>query len=103
MKKIINGKIYNTKTAEMVVAYDNGLGNRDFKGYSEELYRTKKGAWFLSGEGGPMTKYSRACGNMTSGGSNIILLSAEEAREWLERRDETDVIEEYFSSEIEEA
>lgn len=103
MKKVVNGKVYNTDTAEEVANYSNGLGGRDFRNVDESLYKTKKGAWFLAGEGGPMTKYARACGNMTGGGDDIIPMSAEEALEWLEHHDETEAIEEHFADSIEEA
>lgn len=103
MKKVIGGKIYNTATATEVASYSNGFGCRDFRSMDETLYKTKKGSWFLAGEGGPMTKYARPCGNMTSGGEDIIALTKDEALEWLEDHDETDAIEEYFASEIEEA
>ena len=103
MKKIINGKTYNTETAEEVGHYWNGLGTGDFRNISEKLYQTTKGAWFLAGEGGPMTKYARPCGNMTGGGSNIFPLTKAEALEWLESYGETDAIEKHFADIIEEA
>ena len=102
MKKIINGKRYNTETANYVASYDNGLSCSDFRNYSEILYRTKKGTFFLSGEGGPMSHYSRPCGDMTSGGSDLVVLDHDEAREWLERHDFVKELEEYFADEIEE-
>ena len=101
MKKIVEGKSYNTETAEDVASFGNGLGRGDFSSYDETLYRTKKGAWFLAGEGGPMTKYSRPCSNMTSGGSDIFVLTPSEAQKWLENHDETDAIAKHFT--VEEA
>lgn len=103
MKQIINGKRYDTNTATFVAKYGRGLGRGDFSNYDEELYRTPRGNWFLAGEGGPMTKYSRPCGNMTSGGSGIIPLSPDEARSWLENKEETDALEQYFSDSLEDA
>jgi len=50
-----------------------------------------------------MTKYAVHDGNMTSGSSKIIPISKDEAREWLELWDETDVLEEYFFDSIEDA
>jgi len=103
MKKIIEGKRYDTETATQVAEYGNGLGEGDFSNYDETLYRTPRGNWFLSGEGGPMTKYSRPCGDMTSGGDGIIPLSSNEARQWLESHDENDALEKYFSDALEDA
>ena len=86
MKKIINGRLYDTDTAKEIDVYGNGLGPRDFRNYSETLYLKRTGEYFLCGEGGPMSKYARSCGgNSWSGGSGIIPLTAEEAREWGEK------------------
>ena len=103
MKRIIAGKRYDTETAKRVAKYRNGLGRGDFRNYNEELYRTPRGNWFLAGEGGPMTKYSQPCGDMTSGGEGIIPLTPEEARSWLESHDENEALERYFSDSIEDA
>lgn len=85
MKKIINGKLYNTETATLIAEYSNGLGSRDFKNISEGLYRTKSGAFFLAGEGGAMTKYARKCdSSYVCGGEDIIPVNEFEVKEWLE-------------------
>ena len=101
MKQIIDGMMYNTKTATIIGEYSNGLGESDFRYCWEDLYVTKKGNFFLDGEGGSMSKYSRPCGNMTGGGSRIIALTKEEALEWCEAHLDADEFEEYF--ELEEA
>jgi hypothetical protein len=101
MKKIVNRKCYDTEKAEEIASYGNNFGGGDFRDMDEALYRTKKGSWFLAGEGGPMTKYSKPCGNMTQGGKDIFVLTNEEAREWLEEHGETEALEEHFA--IEEA
>lgn len=87
MKKIIKGRLYDTDTAKEIAADGNGLSPRDFRSYSETLYLKRTGEYFLCGEGGPMTKYARRyCdGNGLIGGSGIIPLTAEEAREWGEK------------------
>jgi hypothetical protein len=101
LKKVIEGKVYNTETADLIAdaGYSNG---GDFQYWYEELYITQKGQFFLYGEGGPMSRYGRSVGNnTTSGSSNIQLYSKEEAFQWCEENDiEADVIAEYF--EIEE-
>jgi hypothetical protein len=103
MKKIINGKCYNTETATNLCTYWNGLSGRDFRNLSEGLYRTKKGAYFLAGEGGPMSKYSRPCGDMTGGGEGLEPITKSEALEWMEKYGDTETIEKYFSDVIEQA
>lgn len=103
MKKIIDGKRYNTKTAELVAEWSNGYFTNDFHYCSEDLYRTPKGSWFIHGEGGALSRYATPHGNMTGGGSDIIPLTAEDAREWLERHDFADEIENHFGDQIEDA
>lgn len=58
MIRIVDGKRYNSETAEAVAEWDNGFGSSDFKACSETLYRTEKGAFFLVGSGGPLSEYA---------------------------------------------
>ena len=102
MKQVINGKMYNTDTAIEIGSWNNGLGYNDFRNCDESLYKTKNGRYFLAGHGGPMSKYARPAGNMTSGGSGIDPVSEKDARLWCETHDiDADIIEKYFQ--IEEA
>jgi len=103
MKRIINGKTYSTETAEHIRNYSNGLGCRDFSNLDEDLYITKKGAFFLAGSGGAMTKYSKPCGNMTEGGEGVTPLTDQEALVWLEDHGAVEDIEAYLPGLIEEA
>ena len=97
MKKIINGKLYDTSTAKENGSYWNGLGDRDFNHISETLYQKKTGEYFLYGEGGPMTKYAKSIGqNEWSGGEEIIPLSVESARQWAENNLSADEYEKIF-------
>lgn len=103
MKRVIDGKLYDTDTAEQIHYYSSGHGAGDFKNYDEGLYKTSKGAFFLAGEGGPMTRYATPVptGGM-GGGSGIHVLTVEEAREWCESHEvPVGVIQEHF--EIDEA
>lgn len=102
MKKVINGKVYNTETATQIANWDNGIYGSDFQACDETLYVTSKGAYFVHGEGGAMSRWSQPCGsNGTSGGSGIEVLSQAEALEWCENHGvDADVIAEHF--EIEE-
>ena len=83
MKKILNGKMYNTETAKRIAnrSYSNP---RDFNYVSETLYRKKTGEFFLYGEGGAMTTYSIRTENGWSGGDEFIPLSEGKARKWME-------------------
>lgn len=96
MKKIIGGKKYDTNTAECVGSWDNGLNSGDFNNCSEDLYRKKTGEFFLHGEGGANSKYSKSNGNSSWGSSDIIPLSIEEAKQWFEDYGDADEYEAIF-------
>lgn len=84
MKKVINGKVYDTDTAREVGCFDSGAGDRLF-GWSETLYVKRTGEYFLFGEGGPGSKYSVRTGvNNTTGSAKIFPLSYNDARKWAE-------------------
>lgn len=102
MVKIINGKKYNTDTAEFIWTISPVANHRDFKFYEESLYRKRTGEYFLAGNGGPLTKYSRLnCQGLCEGGEKIIPVSIEEAKEWCERNLSVEGYEELFG-EVEE-
>lgn len=96
MKKIINGKVYNTETAERLSGWSDGLGWRDFNHVEEELYRKKTGEYFLYGQGGPMSRYAVSEGNGWSSGDRIMPMSYEEATKWAEKHLDADEYEEIF-------
>lgn len=102
MKKIINGKKYDTETAKFLIRYSSSYPVNDFHFWEEELYVKKTGEFFLYGEGGPASKYSKSCGmNSWSGGKEIIPLTIEEAKKWVENYFDADDYEEIFG-EVEE-
>lgn len=85
MKKIINGKMYNTDTAEKMGTWDNGIYG-DLDSVEETLYRKRTGEFFLCGVGGPRSRYATSTGNNSwSGGARIIPLTWEAARVWAEK------------------
>ena len=99
MKKIINGRKYDTDTAQEIGHWSNSLSYTDF-GYCEEtLYRKKTGEFFLCGEGGAMSRYATSYNDgMTGGGKRIIPIDQEEAEEWIERHCSTETYEEVFGT-----
>jgi len=104
MKKIIDGKRYDTETADEIAHYDNGYPDGEFKWYEETLYRTQKGKYFVFGEGGAMTGYSQPVGdNGRGGGSGWRVLSHGEALSWLEKYGFTEEIETHFADSVEDA
>jgi len=99
MKYVINKKIYNTETSEIIATYDNGYGYSDFNWCEEVLYKTKKGTFFLVGEGGPISQYSKAIPGGFTSGKRIEILSQDEVLQWLERRGKHKVASELFELE----
>lgn len=84
MKKIIDGRLFSTEKAICVGAYQYSY-HGDFNYWREELYRKKNGEYFLYGEGGPNTGYSRSVGpNEWSGGESIVRMDVDKAKEWAE-------------------
>lgn len=85
MKKIINGKVYNTETATRVGSYESGFqGDIDY--VSEELYRKKNGEFFVYAEGGAATSYATSRGSDGyASGEAIKPMIYDEAAQWAER------------------
>ena len=85
MKKVIDGRLYNTATAKLL-GEDSYSHPGDLAHWSEELYQKRTGEYFLYGEGGPMSRYAQTTGqNEWSGGEQIQPMTAENARQWAEQ------------------
>lgn len=103
MKKIINGRVYDTEKARELGTYANAGNWRDFSHLEETLYRKKTGEFFLHGEGGPATKYAEAEGqNSWTGGRRIMPMTYDEAREWAEEHLTADEYEVIFGEIVED-
>ena len=84
-KQVINGKVYNTETAEEICELPCSYYGSDFNFHLTHLYRTLKGAYFLAGKGGPMSMWAEPSGgNGRTSGSGIRVLDAEAARGYAE-------------------
>lgn len=84
MKKIINGKLYNTDTAKRLGEWANDITD-NLHWVSETLYQKQRGEFFLHGEGGPSSKYAESIGQGSwSSGEKIIPLSYDAAQAWAE-------------------
>lgn len=98
MKKVINGKRYDTETAK-AVGYDSYSNPSDFSWWCETLYRKNTGEFFLHGEGGPMSRYAVSAGqNEWSGGEMITPLTVEAAQAWAEKHLSADEYEKVFGA-----
>ena len=97
MKKIINGKRYDTSTATAVAEWENIPYVTDFSYFCETLYRKRTGEYFIYGHGNAASKYSKSEGNNTwTGGSAIIPLSYDAACKWGEEHMDADEYEAEF-------
>ena len=102
MKKIINGKRYDTDSAKECGSYYYS-NRRDFHYLEETLYQKRTGEFFLHGVGGPASKYAEYDGNNSwSGGEKIIPLSLEGAQKWAEENLDADEYESIFGEVTEE-
>ena len=96
MRQIINGKLYDTDTADECGYWYYGRPG-DFFYEDETLYRKATGEFFIAGKGGPKTKYSiQIETNCWSGGKRIIPLTVDEAKVWVEEHAEVDTYIELF-------
>lgn len=98
IKKIVDGKTYNTKTATHLAlyAYDDC---DQYEWYWEHLYQTRNGAFFLVGDG--MSEYT-PYGALLPGtndyirGHVLLPLNVNQVRKWLEMRELVEEYEEIF-------
>jgi hypothetical protein len=104
MRNIINRKVYDTETAEWIYDTSNGSGVNDFGFERSALYRTTRGAWFLAGNGGPSSRFSRTLSDRSRiEGSGCIPLNPADAVAELERHNATEEIDRHLSTLVEEA
>lgn len=96
MKKIINGKKYDTDTAREVDSYQDGYCG-DFHMIAEWLHRKRTGEFFVYGKSGAAGRYGkRVDNNSWRGGSGIRPLSIEEAKRWIEKHSDAETYEQEF-------
>jgi hypothetical protein len=70
MKKLINGKLYNTKNSIAIASWDNGVEITDPGYFEETLFKSKMGTYFI---------YHKICE-----GLDIREVTQEAAFEWLQ-------------------
>lgn len=101
MRKVINGRMYNTETAKEVYEHDNGFPQNDFRWCAVTLYKKKTGEFFLYGRGGAASPYCEYYGDSRGSGERIDPITEEQARDWLEEYGDADAYETAFG-EVEE-
>lgn len=108
MIKVIDGKRYNTDTAEQVFWHSNGAMRNDFKFREKTLYRTKGNAWFIEHTGGPMSDMATRLGGGSIGwGEEIEPVSDDDAYGFLEAHSDDaaamGAIDKYFADRVQDA
>ena len=101
MKQIIDGKRYDTDTAQLIghVGSKAHISSNDFSYWFAGLYVTRNGRYFIYGHGGASSVFAKSVGNGWSGSSGIIPISVDEAREYAERALEAEDVEKWFNVE----
>lgn len=103
MKKIINGKLYNTETAHLVGTWSNEMDG-DFSWTEESLYQKKTGEFFIYGQGGAHTRYAQNTdATHWVEGEAITLISYDDARQWAEEHLTADQYQEAFGEVTEDS
>lgn len=84
MRKVIEGKLYDTETAKMLGSSSRG-NEKSLEHVKETLYRKKGGEYFIHGEGGSCTDYAvEVDDSYWLAGEDIRTMSEESARKWAE-------------------
>ena len=96
MKKIINGKKYDTETATRLADWENDYGDCDLKHAKLTLYRKKNGEYFLYGDGIAAAQYTKNPGNYICCVEKITPLTEDEAKSWAESLLDADEYEKIF-------
>ncbi|MCW6664504.1 hypothetical protein NHG32_02295 [Aerococcaceae bacterium NML191219] len=102
MRKILSNKVYDTGTAKKIGYFRTDYGASDFRHYEETLYKKRTGEYFLHGEGNGLSPYAGSYGDMRGPGEKIVPLAFEEARDWAERKLESEEYEKEFGTPEEE-
>ena len=84
MKKIINGRLYDTETAKLIGGWSNGFSSSDFHYCTEDIYQKKNGEYFLHGSGGAMSRYGKSYGGGMCGSQDIVPMTEKEIKIWAE-------------------
>jgi hypothetical protein len=98
IRRVIDGKIYDTRTADEVATIASlDYGRNDCRYEKTALFLTKKGAWFIAGEGGPLTRWREKVADGWTSGCGLELVTPQEAQRLLEAVDGP--VEDYFDVE----
>ncbi len=98
MRKVVDGKIYDTETAEVICDISPaGFHQGDFKWEDTCLYKSKAGTFFIAGGGGAYSRWAVSLGDNGRGpGSGLQVLAEAEARTLCEQHGSPDDYERAF-------
>lgn len=100
--RIIQGRRYASDNMEVVASYEYGFAS-DFRSFTEKLYRTGNGRFLLVGMGHGLSVWHYATPQGRTYGHAFIALDDDEARQWLELRDQQDALAAFFGEQFEDA
>lgn len=105
MRKIVNKNVYDTEKALMIAGnWKNSLEKDNAIATSEDLYINPQGQFFLHCcSTKTINQYNYANDMKLCRNETIIPLTNAKTFKWLEKNNEVEVIEKYFSDYIEEA
>lgn len=83
-KKIINGRMYNTDTTEVLGSWDNGYPRGDFSFEEQTLHKKKTGEYFVYAYGGAQSNLGDCYRGHDCSGEKFIPMSVEQAQQWSE-------------------
>ena len=79
MRKVIQGKTYRTHTAQLIVTVPSHFPKTSNKWHETRLYRNQRGAYFLAGEGGSLSRWKKITPRGAIPGEGIEPISKDEA------------------------
>jgi hypothetical protein len=103
MQKVINGTKYDTDSAELVAQHMSRKLYSDNDCASESLYRTEKGNWFILADASSELKYGNRDCKVVGEKKWLVPFTEEKAQRWLERNDQFEQLNKWFSDSIENA
>jgi hypothetical protein len=102
MKQVIDRKLYDTDAAEQIAQHAPITDKSDLYYLIETLYKTSDKEYFLHGDGGAATKWSKKVTEGRAADEKIKPLTDEEALDWCEERCiDGEIVVEEFSDLIE--
>lgn len=97
IRKIINGKKYDTTTARLVASWTNGYYISDLDFCEEFLYKKRNGEYFIHGHGGARSHYCKVIGlNTWTGGEDIKPINYEVAKQLVMQNCDVEIYEAEF-------